>query len=393
MKRLSTILLFLSVFTYGATGQQKENKTDFSNAIKSETDPFIKENYLLQMDSSSPMYEYSTSLIISAFAEIGNVEKVNYWINSIKKEDSKYLAIYTAIYSYTSENRLKEAENLILPIINAGKGKTYRTSSGTNLDFEFLYGLILYKKGNYDEVLQYWTPLIPKSMHEMYAIAMAKAGDPKQALAEIKTELMKPGDKEEIFTKTARELFAKIYGNDSYYKKYIDSANVVKEKLLLEKVTAKMINIPSPDFNISDVKGKSISLKSLAGKTVVIDFWATWCQPCVGSFPAMQKLVNYFSKDSSVVFMFIHTSDRSSNATAEAKKLISSKHYTFDLYMDLRDPSTKKNPLATIFGISFLPTKLIIDKTGNIRFKDTGYIDEYEGFEEVKMMIEQVKKQ
>ncbi len=58
--------------------------------------------------------------------------------------------------------------------------------------------------------------------------------------------------------------------------------------------------------------------------------------------------------------------------------------------MDLRDPVIKKNPLSEIFDIEYLPTKIIIDRNGNIRFKETGYINEYEGYEETKAMIEQV---
>jgi len=392
MKKVSILILFLTIFSYSLQAQREEKKTDFYNAIKSEVDPLIKESYFLQMDPSSDIYDYSKSLIISAFAESGNVEKVNYWLNSITGEEAKSTAVYSAIYSYISAKKLNEAETLILPFIRTGEEKIYHSIYGDALDFKSLYVLLLYWQGNYSEALRCMTPTFQKKMHDIYAILLVKAGDPKIAFQEIQLELQKPGDKKEGVKLAVREIFEKIYGNDIYYKKYIDSVAVVNEKKLLEVVNKKMISIPSPDFNITDVNGKSVSLKSLKGKTVIMDFWATWCQPCVGSFPAMQKLVNYFSKDTSVVFIFIHTSERNNNATEGAKKLLSSKHYTFDLYMDLKDPVRKENPLGVTFEIEYLPTKIIIDKNGNIRFRETGYIDEYEGYEETKVMIGQIMK-
>ncbi|MPN15965.1 Thiol-disulfide oxidoreductase ResA [bioreactor metagenome] len=236
------------------------------------------------------------------------------------------------------------------------------------------------------------TPHFQKNLHDLYAIALVKAGDPKVAIQEIKLELQKPGDKKEDVKSAAREIFEKIYGNDQYYNKFIDSVAEVNGRILIEKINKKMISTPSPDFSITSVKGKGVSLQSLKGKTIIIDFWATWCQPCVGSFPAMQKLVNYVSKDTSVVFIFIHTSERNSDATEVAEKLLLMKHYTFDLYMDLKDPVRKENPLGETFEIEYLPTKIIIDKNGNIRFRETGYIDEYEGYEETKTMIEMIMK-
>ncbi len=93
---------------------------------------------------------------------------------------AKYHGHYSAISSYISVKKLDEAENLILPIINTDKGKTFRSTLGNNLEFNLLYGLILFERGNYSEVLKYLTPSAPKSMHEKYAISMVKAGNPQK---------------------------------------------------------------------------------------------------------------------------------------------------------------------------------------------------------------------
>jgi thiol-disulfide isomerase/thioredoxin len=161
---------------------------------------------------------------------------------------------------------------------------------------------------------------------------------------------------------------------------------------MLAKVEKMKVNEPAPDFEITDFNGKTVSLKSLKGKTIFIDFWATWCVPCVASFPGMQKAVDYYKNDKSVVFMFVHTAEKNDNATAEAKKMIASKKHDFDVYMDLKDKTTGKNPMLSAFQVRALPTKLVIDKDGIIRFKTAGFIGVDEAIPEISTMIGLSKK-
>lgn len=144
-------------------------------------------------------------------------------------------------------------------------------------------------------------------------------------------------------------------------------------------------DMSAPDFDVKDMEGKTISLASLKGKTIILDFWATWCQPCVASFPGMQKAVNYFKDDPNVVFMFIHTLDKKgANVKEEVLALLKERGYDFDVYLDLRDPNSGKSPVADKFQIRAIPTKFIINKQG----VNTGYVSEEEAVEEIKLMIE-----
>ena len=113
--------------------------------------------------------------------------------------------------------------------------------------------------------------------------------------------------------------------------------------------------------------------------------------PCVASFPGMQMAVDYYKADTTVVFMFVHTAEKNNNAPAEAKKMILAKKHTFDVYMDLKDGSGK-NPMLSAFEVRGLPTKLVIDKDGIIRFRTAGFIGVEEAIPEISTMIELSRK-
>jgi thiol-disulfide isomerase/thioredoxin len=126
----------------------------------------------------------------------------------------------------------------------------------------------------------------------------------------------------------------------------------------------------------------------------VLDFWATWCGPCKRSFPAMKKAIEKFKDTPDVKFLFIHTWERidANLATADAKKYVEENQYPFQVLMDLKDPETGTNKVIESYKVSAIPTKFVIDKDGNIRFKFTGAAPgEDAAVEEVAAMIEMAR--
>ncbi|HLZ89171.1 MAG TPA: TlpA disulfide reductase family protein, partial [Puia sp.] len=141
----------------------------------------------------------------------------------------------------------------------------------------------------------------------------------------------------------------------------------------LRELSRQMIDLPAPSFTLQDLDGHTVSLDSLRGKTVVVDFWATWCGPCKASFPAMQMAVNKYRDSNDVRFLFIHTWEHDDTATRAARQFIVAKQYPFQVLMDLKDKTTGSNRVVEDYKVSGIPTKFVIDRNGRIRFRLTGF--------------------
>lgn len=81
--------------------------------------------------------------------------------------------------------------------------------------------------------------------------------------------------------------------------------NLKKELQLKIENIGKFVNgSPAPNFELLDQNGNKVSLKDFRGKNIYIDFWATWCKPCVAEIPDLKKLEEKF-KDKNIVFLSI----------------------------------------------------------------------------------------
>jgi thiol-disulfide isomerase/thioredoxin len=258
-------------------------------------------------------------------------------------------------------------------------------------------GLLQQKK--YDSALVYIQKAYAErkepdlSVNGRYAKILMALGRDQEAYDKA-DEIVKTGLADKDLKDIHRSLYTKIHPGGKGYDAYMDDMQREITKNVIANLKNTMLDQSSPAFVLKDIKGNTVSSESLKGKTVVLDFWATWCGPCKASFPAMQMAVNKYKDDPDVKFLFIHTWEKGyGDATAAVKKFIDENHYSFRVLMDLKDTETGSNKVVEAFGIQGIPSKFVMDKQGKIRFRMTGFSGGNEAaVDELSAMIELVKK-
>lgn len=117
------------------------------------------------------------------------------------------------------------------------------------------------------------------------------------------------------------------------------------------------------DFMLSTLDGKKFKLSEQKGKVVVLDFWATWCGPCVAELPHLVKLQEKYSNNPSVVFQGIDTDE----TPQVIKDFMKKNGYSFNVLTAVGTTVSKD------YGVTAIPTMFIIDKQGRIQFKHIGF--------------------
>ena len=94
---------------------------------------------------------------------------------------------------------------------------------------------------------------------------------------------------------------------------FIQSVNEMCDALIMHKEESAMTaeGTEAPDFTLNDVNGKPITLSSLHGKFVVLDFWGSWCGFCINGFPAMKEA--YAKYKDKMEFLSIACNDTEAN--------------------------------------------------------------------------------
>lgn len=133
-----------------------------------------------------------------------------------------------------------------------------------------------------------------------------------------------------------------------------------------------------PSFTANSLDGsKTVDINQLEGKVVFVDFWASWCTPCLKSLPEFEKLQTSFANQDVVVLAINLDEDPKS-----AEKFINKLNVTYDILAD----NTGQIPEA--FGVSTMPSSYIIDKAGVIQYVHKGY--KAGDVDKIKSKIEQL---
>jgi cytochrome c biogenesis protein CcmG, thiol:disulfide interchange protein DsbE len=118
------------------------------------------------------------------------------------------------------------------------------------------------------------------------------------------------------------------------------------------------VGAPAPSFSLGRLDGSgAVSLRSLRGKTVVLNFWASWCDPCKREAPALEQLWQQY-RGKGVVVLGVDTGP---DAKSDGRRFVAAHGITYPVLFD-------RNALvaANLYGVAALPVTYVLDRSGRV---------------------------
>ncbi len=123
----------------------------------------------------------------------------------------------------------------------------------------------------------------------------------------------------------------------------------------------------APDFTLKSRSGENIKLSEQRGDVVMINFWASWCAPCRQEMPLLEELHDRYA-DLGFTLLGVNVEEDSSAALDLLKEI----PVTFPVLFDSRNDVSKR------YNVVAMPTTVILDRDGNVRYVHKGYLPGYE---------------
>jgi|GEM_PF-6256581 len=125
---------------------------------------------------------------------------------------------------------------------------------------------------------------------------------------------------------------------------------------------SELVGEVAPSFELQSLQGEKITLEQLRGKVVVLDFWATWCGPCMAAMPQLQKVHESFEGKPVVVIGVNQQEDRT-----DVEEVVAEKGFQFTQLLDA------DSTVGDAFLVSGIPQTVVIDTEGVVQAVHVGY--------------------
>lgn len=130
---------------------------------------------------------------------------------------------------------------------------------------------------------------------------------------------------------------------------------------LLETIRKEFTRKPATDFQLEAIDGRKYRLSDLNGKMVLINFWATWCGPCVGEMPLFLKMYEKYKEQG---FEILAISGDDPADRGKVAQFAREHNFSFPVLFD--------DGVAKLYNVTGYPTSIFIDRQGNIRYRQEG---------------------
>lgn len=138
------------------------------------------------------------------------------------------------------------------------------------------------------------------------------------------------------------------------------------------KIRKELAGHPAPGLLLKDLQGQPVSLSAFKGKTVLLDFWTTWCPPCRADGPALDKLFLKYGKQDLMIVGVSVSEDRSI-----VEKFLKEHPHNFPVVL------TSENEMPRPYQIGTFPTYIVIDRDGTV----ASAVEGDQGFSELRKLL------
>ncbi len=201
-----------------------------------------------------------------------------------------------------------------------------------------------------------------KEDRKLSAEALAKLKEDVAAgIAALQAAEKADGDTSAVLQ--AVDAYLAKFQNGSYAKMFSLFKQQMQREAEKQKIAESIkVGLPAPDFTAKTIDGKEIALKQLRGKVVVLDFWATWCGPCVAMVPHMKDFYEKY-KDKDVVLIGVSADAK----IEELKEFVEEKEISWP---QIFDGDSETTGILYKYAVSKFPTIMVIDQQGVFRGVD-----------------------
>ena len=119
---------------------------------------------------------------------------------------------------------------------------------------------------------------------------------------------------------------------------------------------------PAPDFTLMNQSGEPVSLSELRGQVVMINFWASWCAPCREEMPLLEQIHQRY-EPLGFTLLGVNVEENS----ADAENWLKDRPVSFPILFD------PQNGVSKLYDVVAMPSTVLIDRSGNVRFLHHGY--------------------